>query len=84
MAYCRQGKFAGLNVRGFSTIKVFIEILLQCLGHKCSLFSTIKERCLNSQKNFRGTPENHENRKSLAQQMFPRLRYMANFCEAIS
>ena len=57
-------KFAGLNIRGFSAIEVFTEILLWCLGHKCSLFSTIKERCLNSWKNFHGT---RENRESLAQ-----------------
>ena len=68
-------RFSGLNIRGFSAIKVFTEILSRCLGHKCSLFSTIKERCLNLRKNFRGTPENRENRESLAQQIFPHLRY---------
>ena len=26
-------------------------------------------------ENFRGTPENRENHKSLAQRIFPRLRY---------
>ena len=31
---------------------------------------------LYSRKNFRGTPENHENRESLVQQIFPRLRYI--------
>ena len=67
--------FAGVNICGFSSIEVFMEILSHSLGHKCSLFSTIKERCLNSWKNFCGTPENRENRKSLAQQIFPRLRY---------
>ena len=30
-------RFAGLNVRCFSPIEVFTEILLRCLGHKCSL-----------------------------------------------
>ena len=68
-------RFAGLNIRGFSTIKVFMEILLCCLGHKCSLFSTIKEKHLYSRKNFCGTPENHEKCESLAQQIFPCLRY---------
>ena len=39
-------RLAGRNIRGFSVIKVFTEILSLCLGHKCSLFSTIKERRL--------------------------------------
>ena len=53
-------RFTGLNIRGFSAIEVFMEIVLRCLGHKCSLFSTIKERRLYSWKNFRGTPKNHK------------------------
>ena len=40
-------RFAGLNIRGFNT-KVFTEILSHFLGHKCSLFSTNKERYLYS------------------------------------
>ena len=44
--------------------------------HKYSLFSIIKERHLYSRKNSRGTPENRENRESLAQQIFSRLRYI--------
>ena len=68
-------RFAGLNIRGFSAIKIFTEILPRCLGHKCSLFSTIKERRLNSQKNLSGTPDNYEKRESLAQRIFPRLQY---------
>ena len=59
-------RFARLNIRGFSIIKVFTEILLRCLGH---------EKCLYSQKNFRATPENREKRESLAQQIFPNLWY---------
>ena len=51
----------------FSAIKVFMEILPCCLGNKCSLFSTIKERCLYSQEKFHGTPENREKCKSLTQ-----------------
>ena len=47
-------RFTGLNIRGFSAIKVFTEILSCCLGHKCSLFSTTKVRCLYSWKNVRG------------------------------
>ena len=35
-------RFAGLNVRGFSHIEVFVEILSRCLGQKCFLFSIIK------------------------------------------
>ena len=46
-------RFAGLNIRDFSTIEVFMEVFLHCLGHKLSLFSTINERCIYSQKNFR-------------------------------
>ena len=68
-------KFAGLNIRGFSAIEVFAEIVLHCLGHKYLLFCIIKERHLYSQKNFGDTPENREKHKSLAQQIFPCLRY---------
>ena len=66
-------RFAGLNIHSFSAIKVFTEILSHCLGHKCSLFSTIKEWRLYSQKNFCVTPENREKCKSLAQRIFPHL-----------
>ena len=38
-------RFVGLNIRGFSALEVVTEILLCCLAHKYSLFSTIKERC---------------------------------------
>ena len=68
-------RFTGLNIHSFSAIKVLTEILLHCLGHKCSLFSTIKERCLYSQKNFCGTTENRRKRESLVQQIFPHLQY---------
>ena len=70
-------RFAGLNIHGFSTIEIFTEIFSRYLGHKCSLFSTTKEpeRCLYSWKNFHGTPENRECRESLAQRIFPHLRY---------
>ena len=27
-------RFAGLNIRGFSAIEVFAEIISRCLGHK--------------------------------------------------
>ena len=66
--YTVDGKrFTGVNIRGFSAIEVFMEILSRSLGHKCSLFSTIKERCLNLRKNFYGTPENRKNHECLAQ-----------------
>ena len=67
-------RFAGLNIRIFSTIKVFAEIFSHCLGHKhLLLLSIIKERHLHSQNNFRGTPKNCEKWESLAQRIFPRL-----------
>ena len=70
----------GRNIRGFSTIKVFVEIFLRCLGHKYSLFSLNKERHLYSRKNFHGTPENREKRESLAQRIFSHLRYVLQGC----
>ena len=60
-------RFAGLNIHGFSTIEVFVEIFSCCLGHKYSLFSIITERHLYLWKNFRGTLENREKRENLAQ-----------------
>ena len=69
-------RLIGLNIHSFSAIEVFTEILLHCLGHKCSLFYTIKERHLYSRKNFRGIPENREKHGSLAQRIFPRLQYI--------
>ena len=76
-------RFVGLNICGFSAIKVFTEILSHCLGHKCSLFSTIKGRHLYSRKNSHGTPENREKCESLAQQIFPCLRYVEKRSNAI-
>ena len=64
-------RFAGLNVRSFNSIEVFMEIFLCCLGKKYLLFSIIKERHLYSRENFHGTIENHEKCKSFAQQIFP-------------
>ena len=68
-------RFNGLNIHGFSAIEVFAEIFSCCLDHKYSLFSIIKERHLHSWKIFRGTPENREKCKSLAQQIFAHLRF---------
>ena len=59
-------RFAGLNVHGFNLIEIFTEILLCCLDQKCLLFSIIKEKCLYSQKNFCGSPENHKYHETLA------------------
>ena len=52
--------------------------------HKYLLFSIIKESHLYSWKNYCGTPENREKGESLAQQIFPRLRYVipyGNICD---
>ena len=57
-------RLAGLNIRGFSAIEVFTEILSRFLG---SLFNTIKKRHLYSQRNFCNYPENCEKHESLAQ-----------------
>ena len=65
-------KFAGLNIRGFSAIKFFTEIISRCIGHQC-LFVPIAK---NLQENFHGTLKNCKNYESLAQQIFPRLRYI--------
>ena len=65
-------KFAGLNIHSFSPMEFFVGILSWCLGQKCLLFNITKY----SQENFRGTLKNCENRGSLAQQIFPRLRYV--------
>ena len=73
-------RFAGLNIHGFSTIKVFMEIFSHCLGHKYSLFSIIKARYLYSWKNFRSTPKNREKCESLAQRIFSRFRYSLMIC----
>ena len=43
------GRFAGLNIHGFSTMKFFMGILLLCFGQWCLLF-------MYSQENFHGTP----------------------------
>ena len=56
-------RFAGLNIRGFNPIDLFTEILSRCLGHKCSSFSIIKERCLYSWKTFCYTLKNYEGTK---------------------
>ena len=45
-------RFAGLNMCGFSAIKVFTEIFLHYLGRKCSLFSTIKRGTYIHRKTF--------------------------------
>ena len=37
-------RFTGLNIHSFSLIRSFVGVLLRFLGHKCLLFSIIKER----------------------------------------
>ena len=62
-------RFAGLNIRGFSAIKVFAEIFLHYLGHR-QCIST--HYLVQLKRGFCGTPENLE---SLVQRIFPHLRY---------
>ena len=62
------GKISGLNIRGFSPIKFLRKYFRGALATSVYYLPIAK----NSQKNFRGTLKNHKNRKSLAQQIFPR------------
>ena len=62
--------FAGLNIRGFSPIKFFVEVPSWCIGHQYSLL-TYK----NSRENFRVELKNCENHESLVQRIFPCLWY---------
>ena len=36
-------RFAGLNIRGFSPMKFFAEIILRHIGHQCLLFTYSKK-----------------------------------------
>ena len=45
-------RFAGLNIRGFNSIEVFVEILSRCLGQKYSLLSVIKRDACIHRKTF--------------------------------
>ena len=54
-------RFAGLNIRSISPMKIIVEILSWCIGHQCLLLT-------NSWENFCGKLKNHE---SLAQRIFP-------------
>ena len=70
-------RFIGLNVCSFNPIEVFAEILSVCFGQKCLLFSKIKEPVCIHWKTFAVLfLKNCEKRESLAQQNFPRLRYV--------
>ena len=71
----RSGKICWAKRSQFQLHQSFHGNILYCLGQKCSLFSIIKERCLYSQKIFRGTPENCEKCENLAQGIFPDLQY---------
>ena len=59
-------RFPGLNICGFSSMKVFVGILSQCLSQQCVYYLTIAKY---SWENFSGTLKNC---KSLAQSIFPR------------
>ena len=61
------GKFTGLNIHGFSTIKGFMEILLAISAH----YLIQLKRGADIHKNFCSTPEMCEKCESLAQQIFP-------------
>ena len=63
-------RFAGLNIRGFSPIKFLRKYFRGALTTSVYYLPIVK----NSRENFRVTLKNHENHKSLAQQIFPRLR----------
>ena len=78
-------RFAGLNIRGFSTIKVFSEIFSHCLGHKYSLISIIQEGHVYSRKNFHGTPKTVKTQK-FSPAIFYDLNYtiLLTKCEEIS
>ena len=69
MCTINRKRFAGLNIHGFSPIKFFMGVLLQCLGQG-AYYLTIGKY---SRENFHGTLKNHE---SLAQQIFPCVWYM--------
>ena len=47
-----RGRFTKLNIHGFSPMKFFTEILLQCLGQWCLLFNYIAKYL---RENFHGT-----------------------------
>ena len=64
-------KFAGLNIRGFSPMKVLQKYF-------CGILPTIVyfiPIAKNSLENFHSTLKNRKNRECLAQRIFPRLRY---------
>ena len=64
-------RFTELNICGFIAIEVFTETFSCCLGHKCSLFSTIKEKCLYSQKTFVVLQKTVKNTKVYPSESFP-------------
>ena len=59
-------RFAGLNVHGFSPMKVFVAILLRCLGQQCVYYLTIVK--------YSWEQVLLKTVKVLAQRIFPRLR----------
>ena len=66
-------RFPGLNIHGSTPMK-FCGNTFALPWPEMLLFSITKERHLYSRENFCGTLKNHENRKSLAQQIFPCLQ----------
>ena len=71
-------RFTGLNIRSFSSMKVFLEILSLCIGHTRATSVHYLPIAKNLQENFCGKLKNRENRESLAQKIFIRLRYTGN------
>ena len=66
-------RFTGLNIRGFSPIKFFTRIIFHDVLTSCDYCLTIAKY---SWENLHGTLKNYENHESLAQGIFPCLRYI--------
>ena len=77
ISYRRWGKIRWAKYSWFQCHQSFCgNIFILPWPYKYSLFSKIKERHLFSWKNFHSTPENSEKCESLAQRIFPCLRYI--------
>ena len=65
-------RFTGLNIHGFSPMKFFLRKYFRgALATSVHYLPKAK----NSRENFHGKLTNHENSKSLAQRIFPRLQH---------
>ena len=69
-------RFTGINIRGFSSMKFFMEILLRCIGHYWPLI--IGHFCVhyltkakNSRENFCGKLKNHKTTNVQPSESFP-------------